>query len=277
MLNSLFGILLLFFSLGPFAQAAEVMFEGYYRIDLESKPVGYSVMRYEFDAKAKNFIVTSFTRAKFGDQIVQESYKGKTTDRFEPVTYQYTSIVGDKTKMIDATFKSEIMNLTINDGKTARKETHKIPKGTFLSSFLPYMLLQKKLTLNQAFRYDALAEESGNVYTGKSLIQSKEQRGPYEILRILNNYMREDFVSEMAVVRDPKNPDKFIKGEVFKTNSPVKNLSTHLVSAANLATDGQLVPNKVMISLFGGMPTGKLNMIAAPPSSPASAPLPTGQ
>lgn len=264
MVHIISTLLVLLLSLGQ-ASASEVMFEGYYRIDLEAKHIGYSVLRYEFDPKAKTFQVTSFVRAKMGNDIVQESFKGKTTDRFEPISYQYTSIIGKENKMIDASFKGQIMNLSISDGKKVRKETHKIPKGTFYSSFLPYMMLQKKLELNQAFKYEALAEEEGNVYTGKSLVESKEKRGPYETFNILNSYKGEEFISEMAVIKDPKNPDKNIRGEVFSTNSPAKKLSTQLVNSPSVATKGQVVPNKVMVSLFGGMPTGKLNLVATPP------------
>jgi hypothetical protein len=45
-------------------------------------------------------------------------------------------------------------------------------------------------------------------------------------------------------------------------NSPVKNLSSTLVSPAALATEGHIVPNKILISLFGGMPTGQANLLS---------------
>src|SRR4051812_12531568 len=80
----LFGILLLFFS--PVAAfPAEIMFEGYYRVELEGKPIGYTILRYEFEPKTKMFEAKSFLRVKFGDKIVQESTKAKATDKFKPI------------------------------------------------------------------------------------------------------------------------------------------------------------------------------------------------
>jgi hypothetical protein len=258
----LFGILILFFS--PVAAfAAEIMFEGYYRIELDGKHIGYTVQRYEFEPKDKTFTAISFLRAKFGEKIVQESLKAKSNDKFQPVSYQYTSLFGNEMKTIDGGFKGEIMSLKIIDGKKVRDEKHKIPKGTFFSGFLTYLMLQKPLTINQAFQYSAIAEEDGASYDGKALIESKEAKPEYEVLRILNSFKGEKFISKVAVVKDAKDAAKNIKGEVLGTTSPSKNLSTELVAQASQATEGHMVPNKILIDLFGTMPTGKVNLLNA--------------
>jgi hypothetical protein len=265
----LFGILLLFFS--PVAAlAGDVMFEGYYRIELEHKPIGYNIQRYEFDPKSKTFSSISFLRAKFGDKTVQESLKAKANDKFEPISYQYTSQVGDQVKTIDGSFKGQIMKLATSDGKKVRNETFKIPKGTFLSSFLVYILMQKKLAPNDAFKYSAVAEEDGNSYYGKSWLESKEDKGSYVVFRILNSFKGEKFVSNMAAIPDAGNPDHYVKAEVLGTDSPVKNISTELVASPSQATAGQLVPNKILLTVFGNMPTGKLNLVATPPPAAAA-------
>ena len=73
------------------------------------------------------------------------------------------------------------MKTVTTDGKkNVRTEESKIPKGTFLSSFLVYILLQKKLVLNDAFKYSAVAEEDGGSYWGKSWLESREKRGDRE-------------------------------------------------------------------------------------------------
>jgi hypothetical protein len=265
----LFGILLLFFS--PVSLfASEVMFEGYYKVELENKAIGYTILRYAFEPKTGNFEASSFLRVKFGDKIVQESLKATATDKFHPVSYQYTSQVGDEMKMIDATFKGEVMTLKISDGKKVRNETDKVPKGTFLSTFLPYLLLQQKLELNQAFKYSAVAEEDGGSYWGKAWLQSKEAKPGMEVFTILNKFKGEEFLSRMAIVKDPGNSAKNIKGEVLGTSSPTKNLSTKLMASPNLATEGQLIPNKTLLAVFGDIPTGKINIVAAPAISEAT-------
>lgn len=266
MIYRLFGILILFFS--PVSGfCADIMFEGYYRIELQNKLIGYTILRYEFDPKTNTFQSLSFLRAKFGDKTVQESLKAKATDKFKPISYQYTSQVGDALKAIDASFNGDIMKLKISDGKKMKEETYKNPKGTFLSTFLPFLLMLKKLEVNSPpFAYSAVAEEDGGSYNGKAMLQSKETKAGYDIFTIVNKFKGEEFYSKMAIVHDPKNPAKNIKGEVFSTNSPAKNISTRLVPAASQATEGQMVPNKTLLSIFGAMPTGKINLIAAPPA-----------
>lgn len=260
----LLGFLLLFFSPGPLF-AAETMFEGYYRYEHEGKHIGYSILRYSYDPKEQNFEVHSFVRVKLGDQVLQESLKGKANAKFHPLSYQYTGQVGDNVKMIDATFKGEIMTLKINDAKKLRNETHKVPKGTFLVSFLPYLLLKQKLELNEAFKYSAIAEEEGNSYWGKAWLTGKEVKPGMILFTISNKYNNEEFISTLAVVKDPKDALKNVRGEAFSVNTPSKNIKARLVASANQATEGQLVPNKILLTLFGGIPTGKINMIATPP------------
>lgn len=273
MANRLFGALLLFFS-PALALAGEVMFEGYYQIKLGSEAIGYSIQRYEFDPKAKTFDSISFLRAKFGGRSVTESLKARANDKFHPVSYQYTSQVDDQIATIDATFKGEVMKLVKTDGKkTQRTETYKIPKGTFLSSFLVYIMMQRKMALNEVFKYSAVAEEEGSSYWGKAWLESKADRGPYVVFRILNDFKGEKFVSSLAAVPDGKNTDRYVKGEVLASVSPAKSVSTELMAEPSTATEGQMVPNKVLVALFGGMPTGKLNLIATPPAKMIPSPV----
>jgi hypothetical protein len=272
----LFGLFLLFFS-PALGFAADVMFEGYYRIELEGKPIGYNIERYEFDPKAKTFTSISFLRAKFAGKNVQESLKAVSNDKFQPVSYQYTSQVENELKTIDATFKGEIMKLVIGDGGKTNKlknETYKIPKGTFLSSFLVYIMMQKKLAVNEPFKYSAVAEEEGSSYWGKTMIESKTDRGAYVVFRVLNDFKGEKFISSLAAVPDGKGSDQYIKGEVLSSLSPAKNIATELVTSPAQATEGQMVPNKVLLTLFGGMPTGKVNLVANPPAKMIASPVP---
>jgi hypothetical protein len=257
----LFGVLALFFSPVP-AFSSEIMFEGYYKIELAGKHIGYAIQRYEFEPKDKSFTNTSFMRLKIGEQVQQESLKAKTNDKFQPLSYQYTATAGNTIKTIDGSFKGDVMTVKITDGKKVKTETSKIPKGTFFSSFLTYLMLQKKLELNQAFQYSAIAEEDGGSYNGKALIESKEPKAGYEAYRILNSFKGEKFVSKVGVVKDAKDPAKNVRGDVLGTASPSKNLQTTLVSPAALATEGHILPNKTLIALFGGMPTGNANLVA---------------
>lgn len=260
----LFGLLVLIFSPGS-AFASEIMFEGYYRIEVGGKHIGYTIQRYEYDGKGKSFTSTSFLRAKMGDKIIQESLKAKSNDKFQPISYQYTTQVNETVKGIDATFKGQVMTIKRIDGKQLKTETYKIPEGTFLSSFLMFVMLQKKLPINQAFKYSGIAEEEGSSYWGKAWLESKEAKGSYVNFRVLNSFKGEEFISKLSAVPDPAEKDKYVKAEILGTESPKQSLTTELVASPASATEGQVVPNKILVGLFGAMPTGKVNMIATPP------------
>lgn len=257
----LFGVLLLFFS-PALGFATDLMFEGYYKVTLKGESIGYSIQRFAFDPKTKQFSAISFLRIKIGDLTVQESLKALADDKFKPVSYQYTSQSGDALKSIDASFKGEVMTLKIGNGKEVRTEQHKIPKGTFLSTFLTYMLLQKPLNVKTAFKYSGIAEEDGASYWGKTLIDSQTKKAGYTELRVLNQFKGENFISILGATPMLNEEDKFTKAEVISTASPVKSIATELVREAQLATKGHTVPLSTLKSLFGGVPTGQANLLA---------------
>lgn len=265
MLYRNFLAFLLFLS-PEFAFAGDVMFEGYYRIKLNGQHIGYDIQRYSFDPKTKTFENISFLRVKIGDDLIQESLKAKSDDRFQPVSFQYTSQTGDQLKSIDGTFKGQAMQLKKSDWKKTKTETYKIPKDTILSSFLVYVLLQKEMNPNKPpYKYSAVAEEEGNSYFGFAKIESvTKKNSSYSTVKIRNRFKNEEFYSTMTVIPDEKTPNKFTRGEVVFTDSEVKNLTTELVATPNLATEGQTVPNKILVTLFGNVPSGKLNLVAAP-------------
>lgn len=239
---------LVFFSINVWAK--QTLFDGYYRLTLGNKPIGYMVQVYEYDDKKKTFHTTYFLKTnKLGGDI-QESLKATSNNKFEPISYAYTSKSGKTVKTIDATFKGEIMKLVITDGKMKRDETYKIPKGTFLSSFLGYLMLQKGVSVNKKFAYKAVAEEEGNSYDGEAWVKEKTEHLGLPSFRILNKFKGSQFISFMSE-----------KGEVLGTSSPENNLVSQLMPTPAEATKGFLVPNQTLNLLFGKVPTGNVNSL----------------
>jgi hypothetical protein len=259
--------LLIAIAFGPVgASAAEIMFEGYYRIELEGKPIGFTVQRYEYDAATKTFLSTYFLKVKIGETTSQESLRAKANDKFQPIGYQYTSQDGTNIKTIDATFNKEVATLVIDDGKGKKTMTSKSPKGTFLSNFLGYLMLQNGLDVGKKFKYSGVAEEDGNSYWGEAWIKENTKFLGLDAVKVLNKFKGENFIAYITK-----------KNEVLGTSSPAKNLSTTLKATAAEATEGQVVPNKVLTQLFGNVPVGRVNPISAgvvsqPPKSMTTAP-----
>ncbi len=237
----------LFFSL---ICKSEVMFEGYYTIRSGGVHSGYVIQQYNFDSKKKQFSIVYYIRTNQMAGNITESLKAVSNDKFEPLNYQYTSKIGDTIQTIDAVFKQDNMSLTVSDGKIQNKIDKKIPKGTFLASFLNYMLLSKGLANGKSYDYQGIAEERGEVLAGKVLVQEEIQHLGLPAFRLFNEYGGPRYISVMT-----KN------GEVLHTKSPVQAIETELVVSPAEATKGFVMDTKVLKILFGSIPTGKINQL----------------
>lgn len=232
------------------AGAKQTLFDGYYRLTLNNKPLGYMVLVYEYDDKKKTFHATSFLKTNQLGGNIQESTKAASNNKFEPISYSYTALTGSSPKTIDASFKGEVMKIIKTDGKIKKEETYKIPKGTFLSSFLGYLMLQKGISLDKKFAYKAIAEEDGETYDGEAWIKEKMDHLGQSAFRILNKYKGNQFVSFMND-----------KGEVLGTKIPDQNIESQLMNSPAEATKDFLVPNQTLKLLFGKVPLGKKNSL----------------
>ena len=263
--------ILLLIGLLSSAAGAEVMFEGYSIIRSGSTPIGYTIQRYEFDAKKKQFTATSFLKTNALGGNLTESLKAVANDKFQPVNYQYVEKVGEKVNMIDAKFSKQQMTATVTDGKISKTVKETIKPGVFLSTFLGYLMLQNGYKADKKFTYSAIAEEDGVAQTGTALIRGEEDFKGQKVFRIINNFKNTEFISFVNG-----------KGEILGTNSPLKNINTELVANAAEATKGFIVPADTLKILFGTVPSGKVNVLAGklntlsgttpPPAEESSAP-----
>ena len=246
-----FFAIVLVVSISIFAKA-EVLFEGYFKILIGQQHAGYSITRYEFDPKKKQFIATNYikTGALAGDTV--ESFKAISTDTLLPVSLQYTSISGGKSKTIDLNFKGKKMNGVVNDAGAKTNINQDLTQGTFLSSFLAYVMLQGKEGMKTGVKYDyqAIAEEDAQIHKGIAVIQAQEEHKGVKAFKILNEFKGSKFIS---YAND--------RGEMISTNSPALGVSAELVADYKEALGQFALNNKAITLLFGNMPTGQINQI----------------
>lgn len=274
--------LMLLFGLGFFATSqiraqAEIMFEGYYKVMRGTSRVGFFIQRYEFDINKKQFKSTYFIQMNSPDEstsanpkIISESLKAIADDKFQPISYQYTVTTPQLIKTIDAKFDGVIMKALVSQRNPesqsqspAQTLTKKVPKGTFLSTFLGYLMLQKTYSVGKKFNYPAVAEEDAESYDGEAFIKDEQTFLNKKVFRIINTFKSIQFIS---FVTD--------KGEVLGTQSPLQNISTELVPKANDATQGFVLPASTLKLLFGKVPVGTVHSLTGS-SEPTIAPTKT--
>jgi hypothetical protein len=237
-----------------FQLSAEVLFEGYFKISSGGAHVGYSVNRYEFDPKKKQFIATSFLKTNELGGNVAESLKAIADEKLSPVSYSYTTLVGKSAKAIDVSFKNQKMTATIKDGTGKDKKISKdLPKGSFLSTFLTYLILKSKTGFkpDTKFEYKAIAEEDAEIYSGLAVVQKMEQVNSIQAYRVINDFKDVKFISYVTE-----------KGEVISTKSPSYSLQRELVHQSTEATLNLPVPTDTLTSLFGAVPLGQENPVS---------------
>lgn len=262
---SAISILLALLCLSVKSAAADILFEGFAKVMLENTHVGYVIQRVDFDPKKKEFSTAYFLKTNAAGGNLSESLKARATAGFRPVSYQYTSVQGDQTRTIDATFKGETMTAQVTEGAKRGTITKKVPKEVFLASFLGYVMLQGKEGIKKGVKYSykAIAEEDADIQDGEAFVASEETMNGVSTFRVLNTFKKTKFVSWVTH-----------KGEVVATASPVQKVSTELVATFQEATANQSVSTKTVEFVFGNMPKGKENVIARRASEAPSAQTP---
>lgn len=229
---------------------AEVLFEGYSKVMSGGAHVGYTVSRYEYDPKTKHFSGVYFLKTGAAGGDITESVKSESDQELNPISYEYTSLVGKQSKTIDAKFSKGVMTATV-DGK---KKITTLKKGTFLSNFLIYLILKSKNGLQPGippYSYTAIAEEDAEPAKGDALVEKEETYNGQHAYRILNRFKDVKFTSYVSD-----------RGEILATTSPANGISTELMAKPADATGSFPVSATIMKNLFGGIPAGTANAIA---------------
>jgi hypothetical protein len=232
---------------------ADVLFEGYSKVYSGGAQVGFVSNRYEFDAKKKQFVSLSLLKTNALGGNITESLKAYAKEDMTPISYEYTTLVDGVPKLVDAKFTNGKILATIKQGDKISKVDKVMPRGTFLSTFLVYVMLKgpKGLTPELKYDYMAIAEEDADIVGGVAYIKNKETQNGLSVFKILNDFKGTKFISYVTS-----------EGEVLSTKSPVQSISTELVPLSSMATNGMQMPTALMKNIFGDVPLGVANQIS---------------
>lgn len=252
-------------TIAPKANAA-ILQDGWYKIVSGGQHVGFIVLRYEFDESKKQFTSTSYTQTNALAGGLKESLISVAAQDLAPISYQYTSQIGQIAKTIDAAFAKGVMTAKVTEAGKNESIQNKLNKGTFLSQFLVYLILQnpKGMKVGNKYVYSAIAEEDGKVHDGEAYISAMETVNGIETYKILNNFKGAKYISYVTP-----------KGIVLLTKDPVQSLSTELVANPEVATKGFDFNRKTLTLLFKTLPTGAT--VAKAPSEPSTANTASGE
>lgn len=241
----------------------EILFEGYSKILSGGVHIGFTVIRYSFDSNTGHFKSQYFLKTGKAGNDISESYIAEADQNFVPISYTYTSLMPKETRTVDATFAKGNMRAKVTlNGKTTTV-TKKIPKGTFLSTFLIYVMMKQPegLQTNNKYEYKAIAEEDADVTSGTGFVEKATKFGNFKVFKINNKFKDVMF---HAYVSD--------RGEVVATESPTVAISTELVAKASDATTGFSANASTLKAIFGEVPLGTKNVAYEALQASATAP-----
>lgn len=245
-----------FISLSIFLLAAgsraEVLFEGYYKVTQFKKHIGFLVLRHEIDDKTKNFKTTSFIRLGAGGFDMTESYQAVSDAELAPVSLSYLAAGDQKTKTIDVKFKGQKMTGTVLEDGKKTKIDETVPKGSFLSSALYYLMLKSKTGLKTGtkFDYSAITEEGPVVMNGTVTVDKKMvSQGTNQLMKINNKFAGSDYDNLVSS-----------RGEVISAVTPATSIESELVKDKAEATAGIKLSAGTLEKIFGSAPAGNKNL-----------------
>ena len=234
-----------------------VLFEGYAKVILQGKHVGYIIQQYDFDQKKKHYVVRHFLHAEGSGLKIRESLVARSTAGFKPVSYQYTEQQGKNVKLIDIRFRKGKMLGKIQRGTKGNLSqeiiSKKVPKGAFLASFLYYLMLTGKDGIKKGVKYDysAIAEEDAAISKGSAYVSQEQAVSGIPTFKVLNQFKSGKYVSYITS-----------KAETIMTRNPTQSVETLLVKSAEDATRGMPVNTNSLKAIFGKFPKGINNPVA---------------
>jgi len=243
------------------AAEANILFEGYSKVLSKDVHIGYVISRYEFDEKKKEFKSSYFLRTNALGGNIRESLRARAKEDFSPISYVYTSVIGDRTKLIEASVTKNILKAKITEGDRIEEIERKIPNDAFFSTFLAYVLLKRQgpnnnnstgvgLSVGSEYEYEAIAEEDAAVFKGLAKVGASTKVDGLDAFRISNEFKGSEF-------------DTFAtpKGEMLSTDSLLESIKTQLVATPDEATQGQEVSPEHLRLVFDGIPRGTVNTL----------------
>lgn len=179
-----------FFILFTSVQAnTQILQEGGYKILSEqNKTVGFLVQRYEFDNETKKFKHIYYLQRTTPNGDIKESLVAEAAENLRPIQYTFTTYSDSHSKTVEAQFTEQVMTVTITEGERKTSFQKRIPEGTFLSSFLIYLIVQNKLAVNSNYQYVAILEREASLSNGRATVPEETTLNESKAFKVVNTF-----------------------------------------------------------------------------------------
>lgn len=239
----------------PAPGQAEVLFEGYYRIENKGQHIGYLIQRHSIDKKG-NRSVTAYIRmrdeAGTPDSEVFESYQSVAkAGSGSPVWSRFESTRTGERDLLKTEFDkkgfAQITEIQETGGKSESRKDISVG-APFLSGMLLLVTDFAKLQENKIYQYDTYVEERGHVSEGHVFYAGKKSVSGITIAHIADNLMGQT----VELFATPA-------GESLGSRSWNGEGVTYWVAKREDAIGSFKFPTAELTQTFGDLPEGKKN------------------
>lgn len=239
----------------------EILFEAYMQVLSGGVHVGYIISRFERETSSGNLTSTYYLRTNELGGNITESLQAKSDSELRPLEYRYTRLLDNEATTIDARFEGQQMQARIRRGDRSEEVLREIPQGVFLSTFLPYWMIQGQRGIHEGktLRYQAIAEEEADIHAGSARVGQKTQIEGQVVFEIEHEFNGASFIAFMTG-----------NGQALATRSKQRALATRLVQDPEEATQGLPWSESVIKQLFGERPPGQTHVLTGKSQKSAS-------
>ena len=221
---------------------AEVLFEGYYRVLLEKKPVGFSVLRHE--TTKRGFQVHQYSNVQLpSKKRTIETLKARSNSLLEPQSYEYTRREGEKVVFLSKGTFYKTKKLWKVVGKTSKKTFKKtFSKPPLLSAFIPLAWSEKMRTSPKlSYAYEVFEEKKGRLVKGS----------------FRRTQLPQFWIQDLGGVKSRLRLTE--RAEILETQSSQWKLKHQLVPSLEFIS--QALPVKELKSVFKKLPKGNIHSL----------------
>lgn len=230
---------------------AEVLFEAYYRLELDGAHVGYVIQQHKLDDKTKNHEMRYFVATKTPNGLDRISVESVSTPSFKPLRFRAWGRSG--TMSVIASTQGQVSGeqmliryMTGDGQKVAREEKLAIPAGAVMSAFLFHSLGKMP---KESKNYNAFSEEGLRFRDGTALLRQTFAFNKTKVRQVENSFINQT----MDFFLFPNN-------EMMASYSAEGHRLSYIVPDQKTAVGALEFKKTEVTDLFGGqIPAGKAN------------------
>lgn len=233
-----------------FSARAEILFEGYYRIESKNEPVGYVIQQMSQDDAKKTQTIRYYILRKNGDEIERSGVEAVRALDGTPKSATSWMRMDDTSMQARAHFhpgRVNVQYLAADLKKVLRDENLEAPRGAGISSFVLQALAAKNPDWTGSQKYESFVEENMRFASGEVFLRAQPSYAGVKLRQIEDQLLSERI--ELISFRD---------GNLLGSRSEDGTQLVYLVADQKTATaEMPFLKNEVMDHFGDRIPDGR--------------------